>query len=266
MNTSQGTPASPLRPPRGGLPTTQWSRVRRAALGGDDAQAALEELCRLYHPLVLSHLMGDPAFRLRKEDAEDLAQSFFLEVLKGAILAKADPERGRFRTYLKACLRHFWIKERARQMAVKRGGGLSFEAWDGLSVQQEAAVATPADEAVAQFDAGWGRYVLQLARRQVRERYAKLPRRGLERFEALMALFEQDTPGVREQLRARLGLSEAHLKQEIHRLRQRFHFALLEIIGSTLHVQADVEDEMRYLARLLRDGRLDQFFAPAGHD
>lgn len=259
MTDSSGEFAHMGRLPPAKSPTTRWSCVRRVAAGGEEGQKALAELCRLYHPMILAHLLNDPKFRLRRQDAEDLAQDFFLQVVKDGVLAQADPERGRFRTYLKSCLRNFWIKRLQHDLAAKRGGGTRHQVWDELTERDLATAATPGEEAFSRFDIEWGRFVLQLARQQVRDHYASLTQRGLERFEALEALFERDDLEVREQLRQRLSLSENHLNQEIRRFRQRFQFALKNVVTDTLSKEADLEDEMRYLASLLRSGWLKWF-------
>jgi RNA polymerase sigma factor (sigma-70 family) len=84
------------------------------------AQAALENLCRTYwFPLY--------AFARRQgnspQDAEDLTQEFFSKLLEKNSLARADPDRGKFRTFLLRSLRNFLINEWKRVGRIKRGGG-----------------------------------------------------------------------------------------------------------------------------------------------
>src|SRR5689334_11373587 len=87
------------------FPSSHWSLITRA--GGSDpeqARLALAELCRRYwYPIY--------AFVRRRlgsvHNAEDATQGFFAHLLKGNVLAAADPGRGRFRTYLLACCKHY---------------------------------------------------------------------------------------------------------------------------------------------------------------
>src|ERR1700739_716990 len=101
--------------------TTNWSVVLTAARSDTTrAQAALENLCRTYwYPLY--------AYVRRRgfspEDAQDLTQAFFLSLLKGHSLARADQSRGRFRSFLLGAANYFLANEWARVQAQKRGGG-----------------------------------------------------------------------------------------------------------------------------------------------
>ena len=57
-----------------------------------------------------------------EEDARDLTQSFFAKLLEKNALMAANPERGRFRSFLLTSLKNFLASEWRRQAAVKRGG------------------------------------------------------------------------------------------------------------------------------------------------
>ncbi|MBC8096702.1 MAG: protein kinase, partial [Akkermansiaceae bacterium] len=102
--------------------TTRWSLVLNAGQQSTAESAkALETLCSAYwFPLY--------AYARRKgyaaEDASDLTQEFFLRLLEKQFLESADPERGRFRTFLLTVFQRFLLKERDRDRAIKRGGGL----------------------------------------------------------------------------------------------------------------------------------------------
>src|SRR5690242_19681582 len=86
------------RPSRGWFVTTHWSVV--SAAGKEDttgARQALDQLCRTYwYPLyAYVRRCGQSP-----HDAQDLTQEFFARLLEGNWLARADPARGRFRTFL----------------------------------------------------------------------------------------------------------------------------------------------------------------------
>jgi len=79
--------------------TTQWSLIVAA---GDsrhpDARDALAALCEVYWYPVYAQIR----FRGRDpESAKDLTQGFFAELLERRTLKVADPDRGRFRSFLK---------------------------------------------------------------------------------------------------------------------------------------------------------------------
>src|SRR5688572_33294757 len=98
--------------PRAAFDQTQWSMVLRAGQqSSTDGAAALEKLCGLYwYPIY--------AFVRRQgrspHDAQDLTQEFFARLIRNHIIARATPERGRFRSFLLASLKHFLRSEERR--------------------------------------------------------------------------------------------------------------------------------------------------------
>src|SRR5205823_11351793 len=103
------------------LPTTRWTLV--VAAGGPqrkEARSALVSLCEGYWYPLYSYLRrrGYPT-----DQAQDLSQDFFMRVLEGRYLDRADPERGRFRSFLLTSLKFFVADEADRHRACKRGGG-----------------------------------------------------------------------------------------------------------------------------------------------
>src|SRR6266851_1982264 len=103
--------------------TTHWSMIVAAQDGeSTEARAALAELCEAYwYPLY--------AFIRRQghsmEDARDLTQEFFTRLLEKDYLGAADRERGKFRSFLLGCCKHFLANEHDRAKALKRGGGVA---------------------------------------------------------------------------------------------------------------------------------------------
>lgn len=101
--------------------TTHWSLFLRAGHSGSaDSEVALEGLCRTYwYPIY--------AFTRRQghgpHDAQDLTQAFFARLLRLGSLGEVAPQKGRFRTFLLASLRHFLLNHHDAACAAKRGGG-----------------------------------------------------------------------------------------------------------------------------------------------
>lgn len=108
--------------------------------GDTAARPALEALCRAYWYPVYAFLRrrGIPP-----ADAEDSTQSFFLHLLERDVLGRADPQRGRFRSFLLACLNHYVADERDKARAQRRGGGLLYSVgWNSKDDQGQ----TPRDK------------------------------------------------------------------------------------------------------------------------
>ena len=108
---------------------TQWSLVLAAGGSSADSSVALEQLCRVYWPAVHAHLRRQG---MNSHQAEDLTQEFFARLLAGNSFAGVSPDKGRFRTFLLAALKHFLINEWKRERTQKRGGGIPLVALDGL--------------------------------------------------------------------------------------------------------------------------------------
>lgn len=236
-------------PPRE-FTTTHWSLV--AAAGADEAsltraRKALEELCRAYwYPLY--------AFvRYRgysPDDAQDLTQSFFTRIIETGGLASADPERGRFRSYLLGAMKHFLANEWHRARTQKRGGGVTFLELDALDPEARYAL-EPAQsiDPDAGFDREWARETIAHAMDKLR---AESRARGKgELFEALKGSLTGDEP-ARSKTAAQLGMTEGAVKTAVHRLRQRFGEILRAEIAETVADQTEVDVEMRHLMAALR--------------
>ncbi len=112
----------PTLPGRSRFPTTRWTLVVAA---GDpqrkEARSALVSLCENYWYPLYAYLRrrGYSA-----DEAQDLTQEFFVRVLEGRYLDRADPEKGRFRSFILTSLKFFVADEKDRHRARKRGGGV----------------------------------------------------------------------------------------------------------------------------------------------
>ncbi|MCI0747388.1 MAG: sigma-70 family RNA polymerase sigma factor [Verrucomicrobia subdivision 3 bacterium] len=224
---------------------THWSLVLHARDGGSPrAAAALESLCRAYwYPLyAYVRRCGESP-----EDAHDLTQAFFARFLQRDSLRAVTPERGRFRWFLLASLKHFLANEWERARAQKRGGGQSAVSLDALEPEDRYAF-EPVDSLSADkaYDRFWAMSLLEQARAKLREEF-RAAGRG-ERFEKL----EQFLPGQAgadsyAELAVRFGLSEGAIKSDVSRLRRRYGELLRAEVAHTLGTHTDLEDELHHL-------------------
>jgi RNA polymerase sigma factor (sigma-70 family) len=229
--------------------TTLWSVV--TAAGGESSattRSALAELCRAYwYPLyAYVRRQGYGA-----HDAEDLTQGFFAWLLESDHLRVADPERGKFRSFLLARLKNFLSDERKKARAQKRGGGQPLVSLDAQSAeeryhQEPATQQTP--ERI--FDQRWAMTVLEQAVARLRAEYVAADRTEL--FEALKHFQSGDAPSASyRDVAVRLGLSESAVKSAIFRLRQRHRELLRAEIAQTVTTPDEADDEIRYLISVL---------------
>ena len=210
------------------------------------AQEALATLCQAYWYPLYAYLRrrGHPA-----EDAEDLTQGFFAHLLEKGALRSADPERGRFRSFLLASLQHYVSNERARARADKRGGStvlLALHDAEGHYRRE------PPDDRTPEklLDRRWALTVLDRVAATLRDEFRRRGKEGV--FDGLKEHLAGDAEDSSyREIGVRLGLSEGAARVAVYRLRRRFGELLRKEVGETLASPEDVEDEIRCLMRAL---------------
>jgi DNA-directed RNA polymerase specialized sigma24 family protein len=244
-------PLSPFRNAQ--FTSTHWSVVVEAAQS-QSAQSclALEKLCGAYwYPLY--------AFVRRQgyssSDAEDLTQGFFGWLLESKHLRVADPQLGRFRSFLLCRLKHFLSDECKKARAQKRGGGhfaVSLDAaraeeWYGL----EPATTQLSPDLI--FDRRWALSILERTVARLRAEYAAADRAEL--YEQLKHFQPGEAPSRSyAEVAAQLGLTEGAVKSAIYRLRQRHRDLVRDEIAQTVATPSEVDEEIRYLLSMLSEG------------
>ena len=225
--------------------TTHWTVVLAAGQRSSPAaDVALEQLCRAYWFPLYAYVRRRG---YAKADAEDLVQSFFARLLAKNFLAKLDSERGKFRAFLLAALKHFLANEWDKAQTQKRGGGAAHLSLDWQTADTKFQVAATAEPSPDQaYDREWALALLAqvIARLQAEcatEGKAKL-------FEQLKAFLMagQSESAPREVANA-LGMEEGAVRVAIHRLRKRYRLLLREEIAHTLSDATMVDEEMRTL-------------------
>jgi RNA polymerase sigma factor (sigma-70 family) len=220
--------------------------VLNAGKGSESqARSALETLCRQYwYPLYTF---------VRREgrshhEAEDCTQEFFARLLASDGVARAAPERGRFRTFLLTSLRNFLASQWRSGQAAKRGGGrvplpLEFES------ASERFAREPADPGLTPKQAFDRNYALDMISRSIdglRSEYEKSGRGAL--YAALQPLVWGNTsPESQGQHAGRLGMNTHAFTVALQRLRRRLGERLREEVSRTVAEEADVDEELHYL-------------------
>jgi RNA polymerase sigma factor (sigma-70 family) len=230
---------------RGGVfEPTQWFLVCAARNASTpEGFAALEKLCSTYWPPVYTYLRRRGASH---EDAQDLTQGFFFHLLDGNFLRYISPQAGRFRNYLLSSLNNFVTNEWQKTQAVKRGGKVVVPLTDDHLPAEAHENLTP-DQA---FEQRWAMTVLTRALTQLDSIGEATGRPDL--YHALKPhLTGSLRPDYRE-LSERLGTSEGALRVALHRLRTRLGSLIRLLVEQTLRDPADIDEEIRYLASLLR--------------
>ena len=230
--------------------TTRWSVVARAGAAGEDPErgAALAELCESYwYPVY--------AFARRKgeepDQAMDLVQSFFAGLIEREQFSRADPARGRFRSYLLTSFVNFMAKERDRAQALKRGGGRHVLSLDGeLAENRLAELGSDSSDPERIYRRAWALTVVELIVERLGEEYVQRGKGDL--FRALRPTLGGDR-GAQSlgEVARELGTTEGAVKVAAHRLRQRFGSLLRREVVETVLESDDVEDEIQGLFEAL---------------
>lgn len=232
--------------------TTHWSMVLAAGTSGTPAaQEALERLCRVYwYPLyVFIRRLGHPP-----ADAQDLTQGFFLYLLEREVVAKADPQAGRFRSFLLGSLKHFLAHEHERATALKRGGGQPILALDALDPETRYAL-EPSEPAApeAVFDQRWALQQIENALARLRADYASSDRAAL--FDLLKDyVWGEKNALTLAEIATRLDLTEEAVRKSVQRLRHRFRDCLRVEVAQTVATPDQIDDELRYLRAVMSGG------------
>jgi RNA polymerase sigma factor (sigma-70 family) len=245
-------PPTPGPSDAAGFEATRWTVVLAAA-GGDvspRAAEAMAELCRTYwYPLY--------AYIRRRgsdtQEAEDLTQEFFLRLLAKRYLAGVNREKGKFRAFLLASLKHFLANEWDRSQTQKRGGGQVLIRLDALNAESRYRL-EPAHNLTPEklFERQWALTVLEQVLARLRAEFSVLAGEpavfdGLKQF-----LTGSGAAATYAQVAFDLGMTEGAVKVAVHRLRRRYRQLLRAEIAQTVADPDEVDDEIRYLLSCLQ--------------
>ncbi len=233
---------------RNEFPTTSWSLVVAAGNPVDpDCRDALLRLCECYwYPVyVYVRRRGYP-----EQDAQDLTQDFFVRILEGRYLDRADPNRGRFRSFLLNSCKFFLADQADRARAQKRGAGaiLPFEVASGEQQYRFEPLDNETPEHI--FERNWAIVLLDRVVACLRDEFVQ--HGSLADFEKLKIFLLGQAEIPYGELARDMGATEGSTKVVIHRLRKRYRILFRREIEETVADPAEVDSEIRFLIESLR--------------
>ncbi len=233
------------------FPSTKWSQL----LGSKDGpkrnyRDGLERILLEYWKPV--YVFVRRAWGKSNEDAKDLTQSFFAEVIEKDLLSKYAPQRGRFRTFLKTALKNFLADEHRTAGRQKRGGGRVRLPTDADVMPLEEMASAPGSETPeACFDRAWANEVLAAALFDLKRELAAEKRESA--YETLeiydLAPPPGESLGYRE-VAQRLKRSEAEVKADLAYARQKLRQVLAERVRLYCENDSDVFKELNDILSL----------------
>jgi RNA polymerase sigma-70 factor (ECF subfamily) len=233
--------------------STRWTVIHQAAdsqTASQHALSALTELCRIYWRPVYVFLRRQGT---AEQDAQDLTQGFFADLIQSRAYTRADPTKGRFRSFLLGALKHFVSHARERERAQKRGGGSVSVELDEAAISEAEVFASRCSEWSADgvFEREWAASLARQALDRLGQEYELGGKGAL--FEALRSRLTagEATAMPYEELANRLGRTAGHLRVEVTRLRARYRAILREEVSGTVVDPRDVDEELRYLQQAM---------------
>jgi RNA polymerase sigma factor (sigma-70 family) len=239
----------------GGAPfvTTHWSVVAACTRDGENAgaaHAALTQLCRDYWPPLYSFVRRRG---YSSADAQDLVQGFFAYLLQSKAYAQTDRNKGKFRSFLLASIKHYLADVWDRERAFKRGGDREFVLLDEV----DSAEKLYADESSAaildeeqQYERRWA---ATLVTRALKRLAAEFGAGSKARIFAELKPFLSGGVGLpsQEEVAKRLDIPVETLRSHLSRLRARYRDTLREEVARTIAIAEDVDEELRHLCKVL---------------
>jgi RNA polymerase sigma-70 factor (ECF subfamily) len=184
-------------------------------------------------------------------DAEDLTQGFFARLIEKGDLGAADRDRGRFRSFLLANCRFYIANERDRASAARRGGPRAPLSIDFAAAERRYEGSLAHDETPERlYDRQWGLTLLDDVFEALRVEHAAAGKGAqFERLKEYLAGGRD--AGSYDDAARELGTTAGAVKVAVHRLRRRFKEELRRRVAETVGSDAEVEDELRHLVRIL---------------
>jgi RNA polymerase sigma factor (sigma-70 family) len=219
-----------------------------------DRSDLLAELCRDYWPPLYSFVRRRG---YNSADAQDLVQGFFAHLITTQAYAETDRQKGKFRSFLLASMKHYLADVWDRERALKRGGSYEFVLLDEqvaaaeMQSNGELIPATLTED--LQYERQWARALVDRALTRLNQEFTT---------EAKADLFRELKPFLsggsglptQEEIAARLRMPIETLRSHLSRLRARYRALLRDEVTRTLSEMDDVDEELQHLCGILTAG------------
>jgi len=193
-------------------------------------------------------------------DAQDLTQGFFAYLIEHKIYTRAGRQKGKFRSFLLASLKNFLADAYDRDQALKRGGGYNFLPLNEEQID-EAESMFQTHHAVSEFngedrlfESSWAEALVSAGLRQLAATYAADGKEKLfQELKIFLTGSAEPLPSYAE-LAARLGIVASTLRSDVTRMRAQYREALRAQVRQTVGSDAEVDEELHELLRVLTGG------------
>lgn len=229
----------------GDFPETRWTLILSSRTGERARREALEAMLAAYWKPVYHYVRRKG---LDADAAQDAVQDVFAQLLEKDFLAKLDPQRGRFRSYLRTAADHLLVNQHEKRTAQKRGGGAATLSLDFDVAERE--LGTTAGSPEAAYDRDWALGVMDRALGRLKGEFADGTRKGP--YDVALEFFRVADPPSYADAAQRAKMSAAQFKAFLHRTRVRFRELVRAEVADTVAEGAHADREVADLMAALR--------------
>ena len=231
--------------------TTRWSEIGQTQTANEKLQREIiGKLIKKYWKPVYAHLRRKG---YTNEPAKDLTQGFFSEIVLGRdLIQQADQTKGRFRTFLLTALDRYVTDIQRKETAIKRSpvGQSIISGIDELPEISETEVAP--DQA---FDYAWASELLDDVLTRLKAwcyRTGKEPHWEVFRARVLKPIFDTEEAVSMTDICKKYRIeNEVKASNMIVTIKRRFHTVLRQSLRRYVHSDADVEEELGEILKIL---------------
>ena len=230
-----------------GFPATRHSVIERIRdSDADTRRQAFGDLVHGYWKPLYKYLRLH--WRVSHDDAQELTQAFFSEAYQKEWLARYEPDKAKFRTFVRMCADRFVMNTRQAASRIKRGGSAQMMSLDFPTADQEIVRSRPVETPDAEefFRTEFVRTLFERAVADVRAEYLaagrQLPLTLFERYD-----LDPDEGVSYAALATEFGLTQAQVTNALAQVRRSFRARALD----TLRSLCGTHDEFRREAREL---------------
>jgi DNA-directed RNA polymerase specialized sigma24 family protein len=239
---------------------THWSVIIAAGkseVAPEVAKAALAQLCENYWMPLYSFVRSRGN---SQHDAQDLTQGFFAYLIEHRIYARADRQKGKFRSFLLGSLKNFLADSYDRERALKRGGAYDFLPLDeGQVGEAESLFQTHFASGGRKgedrfFERSWAEALIAASLEQLAVAYKSEGKEKLFQELKIFLTGSSDPLPSYADLAKGLGTVASTLRSHVTRLRAQYRKVLRAQVRQTVNTDAEVDGELRELLRVLTGG------------
>lgn len=230
--------------------TTHWSLIESIRTEADSSHALISSLLKDYWKPVYSYLRRHG---YQNEEAKDLTQDFFYEIVLGnELVQQADQRKGRFRSFLLTALRRFLINAKHKETAHKRVPKGKLVALDMVDPDALAAVSedlSPDDC----FNCAWVSSLLERVFEEVEntcDQDGKTVYWKIFEERVLQPIMDQTDPPSVKEVCSKYGIPDGQkLANMIITTKRRIRSTLEKHIRKLVTSPEEVSDELQEMAR-----------------